>query len=965
MTRLVRDRCVAYDAEHGWDLVSGEAVRLGDCDGDDVPEGPPVPSLLEVLDHGREGMPRWISVAANDVAGLVRRAATDARARGYVALSIARYRQIVHLVLDDLRDRALLLIATGDVPLALARQILLDAAARSPRPHVLLTVGTHTASEEVHHSPPRRDAQPFAAANQRATLVSYLRPATSGAHLHLVREARAAYGAASVSAPPPADVTRHLLRGARAAEFVSAGRHAAAERLLRDVAFALARRRAMTAAAETMIALGRLLLERGRPGEADTTFEEASAHATAGKHEVLACVARVWQAAARTDAGRLSSAEALLRAVLACGILTRNQLAHAEATLARVLLWQGRSDEAAALNLCVDDNREWFAGATRVRVLVAEGALFEAGLQARLLLDTARELDDPLGLVIASTAHLRVLLGMGDLSLAAERLHDIAIAASSARTPLRLIRARLLWIDALRRSGRDRAVDLERRYLVKVRDAVPPLLQRAIDERLTNGEASVSYGRARGLHELPTAVRLITVAQAEDDDAEAVRRALVLISERVQSSRVDLCSMAAGPITAVISMGQGLETRVGIRVLESGIDIGPESVDGGIELGVPVRLGSRLIAALVVRWPADRSAPPSARDLLLVASAAMAPRVDALLARAHEASRAALVVPELIGVSSIMDDVRRMVARAAAAPFNVLIEGESGVGKELAARAIHDLSPRRERRFCDVNCAALPDELLESELFGHAKGAFTGAVTDRPGLVEEADGGTLFLDEVADLSPRAQAKLLRVIQQQEVRRVGETFSRRVDVRLVSAANRDMRRETAEHRFRQDLLYRLDVIRIRIPPLRERPEDVAPLAEHFWRHAANRVGTKAVLSHSVVAALARYHWPGNVRELQNVMAALAVAAPARGVVRPSLLPAVVTSVATVTSGKLSDARAQFERRFVEVALARAGGRRSQAARELGLSRQGLLKLMERHGLSSAPTDGKPSVTCMPD
>jgi two-component system response regulator HydG len=222
-------------------------------------------------------------------------------------------------------------------------------------------------------------------------------------------------------------------------------------------------------------------------------------------------------------------------------------------------------------------------------------------------------------------------------------------------------------------------------------------------------------------------------------------------------------------------------------------------------------------------------------------------------------------------------------------------------------------------------------------------------VAERPGLFEEADGGTLFLDEVADLSPRAQAKLLRVIQQQEVRRVGESFSRKVDVRVVSAANRDMRLEAAERRFRQDLLYRLEVIRIRIPPLRERPEDVAVLAAHFWRDASARVGTTASLTHAALTALARYHWPGNVRELQNVMAALAVAAPARGQVRPSLLPAAITGAPAVTAARLADARAQFERRFVEVALARAGGSRSRAARDLGISRQGLLKLLIRLGL----------------
>jgi DNA-binding NtrC family response regulator len=222
-------------------------------------------------------------------------------------------------------------------------------------------------------------------------------------------------------------------------------------------------------------------------------------------------------------------------------------------------------------------------------------------------------------------------------------------------------------------------------------------------------------------------------------------------------------------------------------------------------------------------------------------------------------------------------------------------------------------------------------------------------VAERAGLFEEADGGTLFLDEVADLSGRGQAKLLRVLQQHEVRRVGESFSRKVDVRLVTAANRDMRTEAAAGRFRQDLLYRLDVIRIRVPPLRDRPEDIAVLAEHFWRDAAARVGSVARLTHGVLTELTRYHWPGNVRELQNVIAALAVAAPSRGRVRPSLLPPAVISATSVTAVRFTDARTQFERRCIEVALARAAGNRSKAAAELGLSRQGLLKMIARLGV----------------
>jgi transcriptional regulator with GAF, ATPase, and Fis domain len=443
-----------------------------------------------------------------------------------------------------------------------------------------------------------------------------------------------------------------------------------------------------------------------------------------------------------------------------------------------------------------------------------------------------------------------------------------------------------------------------------------------------------------------TAAALVRLAQDEGDDGEAIDRLLAAAARRLHATRVDVWSVDAGPPSVVRSAGSGLATTIGGRVIDAGMRIGPEGADGGVQLGLPARIGPRLVAAVVARWPVDRVAPRDAGEVLALASAVAAPRIDAWLHRARVEAEAATLIPELVGVSGAIAQVRQAVARAAAAPFGVLVEGESGVGKELIARAIHYLSPRRERRFCDVNCAALPDELLESELFGHAKGAFTGAVVDRAGVFEEAHGGTLFLDEVADLSLRAQAKLLRALQQQEIRRVGETFARPVDVRLVAAANRDMRGEAAAGRFRQDLLYRLDVVRINVPPLRDRPEDIAILAQHFWRGAADRVGTVAALAPGVLSALAAYHWPGNVRELQNVMAALAVAAPRRGRLSPDLLPSAITGAVPLRTTRRADARDQFERRFVAVAVAQAGGNRARAARALGLSRQGLLKLMER-------------------
>jgi transcriptional regulator with GAF, ATPase, and Fis domain len=266
------------------------------------------------------------------------------------------------------------------------------------------------------------------------------------------------------------------------------------------------------------------------------------------------------------------------------------------------------------------------------------------------------------------------------------------------------------------------------------------------------------------------------------------------------------------------------------------------------------------------------------------------------------------------------------------------------------ARALHRHGPRRDRPFCTINCAALPDDLVESELFGHARGAFTGAGMERPGVFEEAHTGTLFLDEIGELSPRAQAKVLRAIQDGELRRVGENISRRVDVRIVAATNRDLRKESAAGRFRLDLLYRLDVVRIAVPPLRERREDIALLAERFWQEATVRLGSRATLASATIAALARHDWPGNVRELQNVLASLAVRSPKRGIVPPTALPPPFNASAAVDSWRLDEARRSFEERFVRAALVRSAGHRAQAAGQLGVSRQGLTKLMARLGIT---------------
>ncbi len=249
-----------------------------------------------------------------------------------------------------------------------------------------------------------------------------------------------------------------------------------------------------------------------------------------------------------------------------------------------------------------------------------------------------------------------------------------------------------------------------------------------------------------------------------------------------------------------------------------------------------------------------------------------------------------------------------------------------------------------------VNCAALTDELVEAELFGYARGAFTGAVTERAGLFEASDRGTLLLDEVGELSTRAQAKLLRVLQDGEIRRVGENVPRRVDVRVVAATNRSLDADVTAGRFREDLLYRLDVLRIEVPPLRDRGDDVLLLAEHFWRRAQALTGRSATPARSTLAALATYHWPGNVRQLENVVASLVVRGPHRGVVGPSTLPACIAGDTDAVE-TLQHARVLFERQFVSGALARAGGRRGRAALALGVTRQGLAKLLKRLDLDS--------------
>jgi len=313
-------------------------------------------------------------------------------------------------------------------------------------------------------------------------------------------------------------------------------------------------------------------------------------------------------------------------------------------------------------------------------------------------------------------------------------------------------------------------------------------------------------------------------------------------------------------------------------------------------------------------------------------------------------------LPELLGESPGWRELRAGLPAIAASDLPVLVLGESGTGKELVAGALHALSSRRRRTLVCHNCGATPDSLIESELFGHARGAFTGAVADRAGLFEAADQGTLFLDEIGDASALLQMKLLRVLQEGEARRVGDTKVRRLDVRIVSATHRGLEDVVAAGGFRADLFFRLNAVRVRLPPLRERGHDVVLLARYFLARAAARYGIDAPAPDAeLLAHLLHYPWPGNVRELSNACAYAVRVAGARERVTLGHWPEPSLRDPLGALGLHAETRALEERRLRE-ALARTRGNKTRAARSLGLSRQGLLKKLRRLGMLDTLADG---------
>jgi DNA-binding NtrC family response regulator/tetratricopeptide (TPR) repeat protein len=969
--------------------------------------------LEDLLDKGVSGHPR---AARLRVPGgprrvvLVHLAARTVRLRGYVPISARVLSGAGLRALGSsgwralLRDRHVCVLDDG-VPSddgRAASLFFLSLGLSSDRPHVLLNLELSSPAE---------------GGSRTVFAVEPGGPA-------VVRENIAAYMATPAPAARTCDPTANLI-----GEAIASGRHARAERMLRDRLGRLARRREEAAGGETALALGRLLLVRGRTACAGRALEEARERFERASLPGPAVNAAVFIGLAWTDGGRFGLAEAALRAagVAAAKLSVPDLECLASLALARCLYWQGRLAEASGclafrpahdwavpLGELPDDGalvaagagvacaRERLRGASPRRALsewsgdrwavgeiglaVARGCLAsrialatrdvaQAGRRAAEARELAQQSGDLVGLAASCAAKAAVYGALGDIDAVRDEVEAGLRAARQAHAPLRALRLRILMARGLREAGRDRDA---RRWLGRLSRLDPARLPRVVGlplERAIRGDdpvpvpgagADARLPRHRPLASGPASVapapaadvvsaviEVLRVCQSSDDDAAVLARVSAAVRERTRAVSV-ACFGRVREETCLLA-SDGREVQGGAlaqRATDTGLAVPPASTLSGLEAAVPIRFAGALVGAFVCRFSAD--APPdwaAVRDIVTAAAAASGPCVRTLTdLRALPSAQPDTAVGEILGRSDAVADLRRAVLRAAAAPFNVVIEGESGSGKELVARALHRLGPRRDRPLCALNCAALADDLVEAELFGHARGAFTGAIAERKGLFEEADHGILVLDEVGELTGRAQAKLLRAIQEGEVRRVGENFSRPVDVRIVAASNRPLRAAVEAGLFRRDLIYRLEVVRIVVPPLRLRAEDIPMLAGHFWREATVRVGSRCTLAPATLAALARYDWPGNVRELQNVMAALAVAAGRRGSVGPDQLPPVIGGQAAAAGVQtMVEARRAFEAGMVRTALARAGGHRAQAAGELGLTRQGLAKLMARLGI----------------
>ena len=452
------------------------------------------------------------------------------------------------------------------------------------------------------------------------------------------------------------------------------------------------------------------------------------------------------------------------------------------------------------------------------------------------------------------------------------------------------------------------------------------------------------------------------------DDDPSVREALGMLFERegwsvfrAETGEDALAAARRTPIELAL-----LDLRLG---KENGLDLLPQFKSLRPEMSVIVITAVGTIEAAVeaMRRGADNFVVKPVDPPRLLAIVAKGLESQGLRRKTLQLERASRTPPPFLpGASATMRDVLRMAEIVATRDTTVLIVGETGTGKGLLARRIHDLSPRRARPFVELNCAGLQKDLTESELFGHERGAFTGAAERKIGLFEAAHEGTLFLDEIGEMEPAIQAKLLKVLEEKRFRRVGGLAEIEVDVRLVAATHRDIERDAAEGRFRRDLLYRLNVFTIPIAPLRDRPEDVRPLAQHFLGQYHVPAGPAPRIASHGESLLREYRWPGNVRELRNVIERAAILCAGGAEIRPEHLPLLTPggSPAPLRSAPAPPVRAasqadpprrmqEAERELLETALRSHGGNVRAAARELGISRGTLYRKAKKYGIALDP------------
>lgn len=422
-----------------------------------------------------------------------------------------------------------------------------------------------------------------------------------------------------------------------------------------------------------------------------------------------------------------------------------------------------------------------------------------------------------------------------------------------------------------------------------------------------------------------------------------------VLKERAAVLAADVTSEGLGSDSL---LGASIQSTIGVPLWRGEEILGVLQVDSR---GIPATFDTSDLDVLSVLASNASLAVSNARLLQHLSS--MERRLQGEVHYLKDRARPGQREARLIGNSAPMVALLEKLEKVVDTRVPVLIEGETGTGKELIAAALHHRSRRHAKLLVAQNCAALPEALLESELFGHRRGAFTGATEDRRGLFELADGGTLFLDEIAELPLSLQAKLLRVLQEGEVRPLGATSTRRVDVRIVTATHRSLAREVAEGRFRQDLYYRLEVFPLQVPPLRERGADIALLASHFLQTYALEFGKPvAGFSQEALAALGAYEWPGNVRELQNEVQRAVIEVEPGGIVHAALLGPKLRRTeelltrAGVTRGSLREMTEQMERWFLQQALREHAGNKTAAAKALGITREGLHKKLRQLGMS---------------